>query len=192
MQGVGIRKDGIMAVILMYHVDRSLYNELEQNYPTVLNTTEYSCGGTALTHLQVGDNHGMRLNNMLSYQYNAGIEFQQFFIKKTRNHAKPKSIDRNTFESKLKSFNKSRTSVEREIVKEYSYINTIGEHDTVQIVLKSKGGSITAVIVFDTVEQCGAFVCPAWLEELSERTERLSRAAQAPLRTASGQEYSLV
>ena len=129
---------------------------------------------------------------MLNYQCNAGIDLEQFFIKKTRNHAKPKSIDRDTFEGKLKSLNKSQTSVEREIVKQYDYVNQIGKADTVQIVLKSTGGSITAVIVFETVEQCGAFVCPPWLEEMSERAERLSRAAQAPLRTASGQDYSLV
>ena len=173
-----------MAVILMYYVDKHLYNEAEQNYPTVLNTTEYSCGGKTLTHLRLGDNHGMRLNNMLSYQCNAGIELEQFFIKKTRKHNEPKSIDRDTFEGKLKSLNKSRASVEREIVKQYDYVNQIGESDTVHIVLKSKGGSITVMIVFDTVEQCGAFVCPAWLDEMSERQPH---TAQARLRAASRQ-----
>ena len=164
-----------MPVILMYHVDKHLYNEAEQNYPTVTNTTEYLCGGRTLTHLRLGDNHGMRLNNMLSYQFNAGIELEQFFIKKTRKHNEPKSITRCAFEKKLKSLDRSKMTVEREIVKEYTYINTIGESDTVQIVLKSKGGSITAVIVFETAEQCGAFICPAWLEEMSERQSRTAQ-----------------
>ena len=139
----------------MYYVDRNLYEKTEQNHPTAIATTEYSFGRFTLTHLQIGANHGVRLNNILSYKFNTGVAFEQFFIKKTRKHGEPKSIDRDTFESELKSFNKSRTSLEREIVKQYDYINQNGNPDSVQIVIKMRSGSMTAMIMFATVEQWG-------------------------------------
>ena len=174
-----------MAVILMYYMNEELYRECEQECPVVTDTLEYmSHGGDTLIHLRLGDNHSSRLNNLLNHRFNQSIASEQFFIKKTRKHGKPKSIDRSAFEKKLKSLDRSRMTVEREIVKEYTYINTIGEHDTVQIVIKVRGDSMTAVIVFDTVEQCGAFVCPAWLDEMSERQPH---TAQARLCAAIGQ-----
>ena len=158
-----------MAIIFNYYVDKDLYYELEQDYPMVVSTTEHICGNDIITHLQIGANHGMRLNNMLNHRFNRNISFEQFFLKKARKNGEPKSISSSVFEKKLKSFDMRKMSTALTIVQEYTYINKVGKSDTVQIAIRTKGESMTATIDFQTVEQCVNFVCPSWLEDYSSR-----------------------
>jgi len=156
-----------MNIIVTYHVDKDLYDGSEHRASLV--TTEYICRSNILVHLQIGKNLGIRLNNLLSYDFKKDIAVQneQFLAGKSYNQSKPKPITRSTFEDKMKRFDMSQTVIEREILEEYSYTDRNGHSDEVQIVITAKDDTMTAVIDFKDTEQHSNFICPAWLVKLS-------------------------
>ena len=163
-------KSVLMTVVATYRVDIDIYHDPNTKHDISLTTTEYICGNDILVHLQMGKNLGIRLNNLMQYQFKGGmamLENEQFMAKKTYGKEKPKPITRSTFEEKRKRFDMSQTAVEQEILEEYAYTGRIGHPDTVQIVITATGGTMTAVIDFKDAEQYHNFVPPVWLIPLS-------------------------
>lgn len=163
-----------MPINFIYPINKGLYSKVEHEYPTVISTTEYSCGGTTLTHLRLGANRGVRLNSLLSRQFNENIALEQFFLKKVR---KLKSIPRSAFEKKLKALDARKTSVKHEVVKEYSYTNRMGKADRVQVVITATGESAYAMVDFPDADAFENFVCPAWLEHSDSMAPASNTAA---------------
>jgi len=156
-----------MNIVVTYHVDKDLYDSSEHRASLI--TTEYLHRSDMLVHLQLGKNLGIRLSNLLSYDFKKDIAVQneQFLAGKSYNKSKPKPITRSTFEDKLSRFDMSQTVTEREILEEYSYTDRNGHSDEVQIVITAKDDTMTAIIDFKDTEQHSIFICPAWLVKLS-------------------------
>ena len=156
-----------MTVIITYRVDKDSFYAPETKHNISLTTTEYTYRNDTLVHLQVGRNLGIRLNNMMRYEFKKELDFQndQFLFKKSYSQSKAKTTTRGTFEEKLKRFDMSQTVVEQEIVVEYAYIDESDRPDEVQIVISIKSDTMIAAIDFKDVEQYQRFICPAWLLE---------------------------
>ena len=156
-----------MNIVVTYHVDKDLYDSSEHRASLI--TTEYLHRSDILVHLQLGRNLGIRLSNLLRYNFKKDIAAQneQFLAGKFYTQSKPKPITRSTFEDKMKRFDMSQTVIEREFLEEYSYTDRNGHSDEVQIVITAKDDTMTAVIDFKDTEQHCNFICPAWLVKLS-------------------------
>jgi len=156
-------------VIVSYRCNKELYLESEKDHATVLVTTEYSCGDDVFVHLQLDGNYGIRLNNLLNYAFKQDLSFsnEQFLHKKSHYDSDMEIITRDVFEERLKRFEMGKITVRLEVLKEYGYVNKLGQSDNVHITVIVKDESMTAAIDFRDAEQCGNFVCPAWLTELS-------------------------
>ena len=160
----------LVTVVATYRVDIDIYHDPNTKHDISLTTIEYICGNDVLVHLQTGKNLGIRLNNLMQYQFKSGMAAlanEQFMAKKTYGKGKPKLITRSTFEEKRKRFGMSQTALEQEILEEYAYIDKAGHPSTVQIVIKTKDGVMSAVIDFKGSEQYQNFMPPAWLISLS-------------------------
>jgi len=157
-----------MAIIISYSVDRDLYYDPQTNHNISLITTEYICGNNILVHLEQGNNLNIRLINLLDYtlKKDIGLKKDYFFFKKSYNRKQAKAISQNTFEEKMKNFDKNKTVTEQEILDEYFYTDKTGKNSKIQIAITVKSEKITAVIDFIDAEQCENFVCPIWLTEL--------------------------
>jgi len=153
-----------MAILIDYRVDRELYGSPEKPHHISLITTEYTHRNDVLIHLQIGKNIGIRLNNLIRYEFRKDDEFQneQFLYKKSYGERKPKPTTRSTFEDKLKRFDMSRTTITREILIEYSYTGKNGKPDSAQIVVNEKDGSMIATIDFKDAEHLENFIEPIW------------------------------
>lgn len=158
-----------MVVAVTYRVDAGLYHSPDIRHEAALVTTEYICGNELLVHLQIGKNLGIRLNNLMRYEFNGDktLSDEQFMFKKTYRNGKPKPITRSTFEEKQRRFDMNRTTFEQEILEEYAYTDKTGCTSQVQIVVTVKKGTMTAAIDFKDAEQYQNFVSPAWLIRLS-------------------------
>lgn len=155
-------------IIVPYKVVKDLYYAPDATHSVTMTTTEYTYKNNILVHLHIGKNLGIRLNNMLQYEFNKGIEKDQYFYKKTYHYGKPKVTTHGTFDEKLKRFNASKTTVEKEIVEEYNYIDKNGTHTFVQVAVVVKNDvDMTASIDFKDATQYKNFVCPVWLTELT-------------------------
>lgn len=156
-----------MLIVASYCVDKGFYYSPDNKHYVEMTTTEYTYKKDVLAHLIIGKNLGIRLDNMLAYEFGkSGIfhnENEQFFHKKTYSHDKIKKTTRGTFEDRLKQFDMSQTVIEHEIVEEYAYIDKNGVRDSVQIVITEKADIMTASIDFKSVEQHNNFTCPVWL-----------------------------
>lgn len=154
-----------MAIVTTYQVDKNLYYVPDAKHDISLITTEYTYGNEMLIHLQVGKNLGIRLNNCMHHEIADGtaLPSEQFLFKKTYRSGNAKPITRITFDEKLKRFDIDKTSVEKEILQDYSYIGKNGSSDNVQIVIKEKAGTITAAIDFRDIEQYENFIYPMFL-----------------------------
>lgn len=161
-----------MAILTDYRVDRELYRSPGKPHHISLITTEYTHKNDVLIHLQIGKNLGVRLNNLIRYEFKKDDEFQneQFMQKKTYGSGKPKATTRSTFEEKLKRFDVNKTATIRETLIEYSYTGKNGKPDALQIVVIEKDGSIHASIEFKDTEQYENFIKPAWITELIGRS----------------------
>ena len=158
-----------MPVVVTYQIDIDIYHDPNTKHDVSLTTTEYICRNDVLVHLQIGKNLGIRLNNLVQYQFKgsmAALSNEQFMAKKTYGKGKPKPITLSTFEEKRKRFDMSQTAVEQEILEEYSFIDKVGHPGVVQIVITIKGGVMSAVIDFKHSEQYQNFVLPAWLIQI--------------------------
>ena len=156
----------LMTVVATYQVDIDIYHNSNTKHDVSLITTEYICGNDILVHLQMGKNFGIRLNNLIQYQFKGGrvaLGNEQFMARKTYGRGKPKPITRSTFEEKRKRFDISQTAVEQEILEEHSYIDKAGHPDAVQIAITIKDGVMSAVISFKDSEQYQNSILPAWL-----------------------------
>jgi hypothetical protein len=159
-------KRALMTVVATYKVDMDIYHDPNIKHDVSLTTTEYICGNDILVHLQMGKNFGIRLNNLMQYQFKGsitGLTNDQFMTKKTYGRGKPKSITKSTFEEKRKRFDMSQTTMEQEILEEYAYIDKAGHPGAVQIVITIKDGVMSAVISFKDSEQYQNSILPAWL-----------------------------
>ena len=159
-----------MTIVVTYRVDIDMYHDPNTKHDISLTTAEYICGNDILVHLQMGRNLGIRLNNMMQYQFKSGMAAlanEQFMAKKTYGKGKPKPITRSTFEEKQKRFDMSQTAVEQEILEEYAYTDKAGHPGAVQIVITIKDGAMSAVIDFKDSRQYQNFTPPVWLMPLS-------------------------
>lgn len=166
----GEEKRALMTIVVTYRVDIDMYHDPNTKHDISLTTTEYICRNDILVHLQMGRNFGIRLNNLMQYQFKGGMAAlanEQFMAKKAYGKGKPKPITRSTFEEKRKRFDMSQTAVEQEILEEYAYTDKAGHPGAVQIAITIKGGAISAVIDFRNSEQYQNFVRPVWLIPLS-------------------------
>jgi len=154
-----------MFITVSYHVDKALYFSSDRKHFIEISTTEYTYGNEMLVHLQYGKNFGIRLNNLLRYEFKKDKDFQneQFFFKKVYSGGKPKPTTQSTFDKKLSRFDMGQTVVEQEILEGYSYTDKNGHSASVQIVVREKNGGITAAIDFKDLDQFNHFICPAWL-----------------------------
>lgn len=159
-----------MYIIVTYLVDKELYYDPATKHQSLLITTEYKHRNDVLVHLQLGRNLGVRLNNLLSYDFKKDTSFSndQFLYRKFYSKNKAKPITCGTFEDKLKRLDVDQTVVEREILEEYSYTDKSNRSDEVQIVITVKSDIMTAVIEFKDGEQHENFICPAWLVKLQD------------------------
>lgn len=159
-----------MTIVVTYRVDIDMYHDPNTKHDISLTTTEYICRNDILVHLQMGRNFGIRLNNLMQYQFKGGMAAllsEQFMAKKTYGKGKPKPITHSTFVEKRKRFDMSQTAVEQEILEEYAYTDKAGHPGAVQIVITIKDAVMSAVIDFKDSEQCQNFVPPVWLISLS-------------------------
>lgn len=160
-----------MAIVVTYNVNKDLYYFPDTKHNISLITTEYAYKTDVLINLQIGKNLGIRLNNILSYDFkkDAPLQNEQLMFRKSyQSKDKTKPITRSTYEEKIKRFDMSKTATEQEIVDEYAYVNKCNHSDEVQIVITSRDGIMTAVIEFKDIEQYENFICPEWLEKLKE------------------------
>ena len=166
----GDEKRALMTIVVTYRVDIDMYHDPNTKHDISLTTTEYICRNDILVHLQMGRNFGIRLNNLMQYQFKGGMAAlanEQFMAKKAYGKGKPKPITRSTFEEKRKRFDMSQTAVEQEILEEYAYIDKDGHLGTVQIAITIKDGAMSAVIDFKDSRQYQNFTPPVWLIPLS-------------------------
>ena len=154
-----------MVIIISYHVNKALYFSSDTAHTIRLSTTEYTHGNEMLVHLQFGKKLGIRLNNLMRYEFkkNKDVQSEQFFFKKLYNDGKPKPTTQSTFDEKLRRFDMGQTVIEQEILEEYDYTDKNGNPASVQIVVREKASGMTATIDFKDAEQHKNFVCPAWL-----------------------------
>jgi hypothetical protein len=162
-----------MVIIVSYHVDRALYFSAATKHSVSLSTTEYTYKNDVLVHLQYGQNLGIRLNNLLRYEFrnNKDIQDEQFFFKKAYGSGKPKAATRSAFDAKLRGFDLGQTIIEQEILEEYGYTDCSGEPASVQIVVKEKASKTTAAIDFKDETQHTNFIRPAWLTPMESGNE---------------------
>jgi hypothetical protein len=146
-----------------YSVDKDLYHAAVTKHDISLITTEYHYGNELLVHLLIGKNLGIRLNDRLSDLLPGGVQNEQFFLKKTYNPGDAKPTTRSTFDAKLKRFDSSQTTVSREILEDYAYIDKAGLPGRVKIVMLDSFDVTTATIEFEDAEQYERFTCPGWL-----------------------------
>ena len=151
-----------MAVIINYSVDKDIYYDPQTNHNITMITTEYICGSNILIHLEQSGNLNLRLKNLLDHT----VKKDHFFFKKAYNKESAKSISQNTFEEKMKSFDKNKIITEQEILEEYDYTDKTGNYDKVRIIILVKSEKVIAFIDFKDAYQCENFVCPIWLLEL--------------------------
>ena len=123
-----------------------------------------------LVYLEMGKKYGIRLNNLLRYEFadTVALPDEQFMYKKTYKQGDAKPITSGTFAEKLEQFDMSQTVIEKEILEEYTCIDKDGSADEIQIVIREKDGVMTAEIDFRDVEQFNHFVAPLWLIRLME------------------------
>ena len=162
----GEEKRALMTIVVTYRVDIDMYHDPNTKHDISLTTTEYICRNDVLVHLQIGKNLGIRLNNLMQYQFKGGmtaLAHEQFMAKKAYGKGKSKPITRSTFDEKRKRFDMSQTAVEQEILEEYSYIDKAGYPGAVQIAIRIKEGVMSAVIDFKDSEQYQNFTLPMWL-----------------------------
>ena len=158
-----------MAIFVNYGIEKDLYYDPKTNHNIILITTEYFCGNNILVHLEQGSNLNIRLNNLLKYVSKKNIDFQQnlFFQKKSYSKKEANQITQNTFEEKIKKYDLNKITVEQEILEEYDYTDKNDNLNKIQIVIKIKNDSITAIVDFKNLNQYENFVCPAWLVDIT-------------------------
>lgn len=159
-----------MAIVVTYSVNNELYYNPDVKHQTSLITTEYKYKSDILIRLQIYKNLGIRLNNVLSYDFKRDLSIpnEQYLFKKaySKNEAKP--ITRSTFEDKFKRLDMAQTTTEHEILEEYPYMDIHSRSDEVQIVITKINDVMTAVIDFKDAEQYENFTCPAWLTAFNQ------------------------
>jgi len=158
-----------MAILVNYSIEKDLYYDPKTNHNIILITTEYFCGNNIFVHLEQRSNLNIRLNNLLKYASKKNIDFQQdlFFQKKAYSKKEANQITQNTFEEKLKKYDLNKITVEQEILEEYDYTDKNDNLNKIQIVIKIKNDSITAIVDFKDLNQYENFVCPAWLVDIT-------------------------
>jgi hypothetical protein len=158
-----------MAIFVNYGIEKDLYYDPKTNHNIILITTEYFCGNNILVYLEQGSNLNIRLNNLLKYTSNKNTDFHQdlFFQKKAYSKKEANQITQNTFEEKIKKYDLNKITVEQEILEEYDYTDKNDNLNKIQIVIKIKNDSITAIVDFKDLNQYENFVCPAWLVDIT-------------------------
>lgn len=159
-----------MEYFVVYNIDKDLYYAPDTKHNVSLATTEYFYKNEILVHVQIGTNLGIRLNNLIRYDFNKDkiLQNEQFMYRKSyQKKDKTKIVTRGTFEDKMKRFDINKTVKEQEIIEEYSYINKNNRSDTTQIAITIKDNIMTATISFKDIEQCKNFIYPVWFSNVA-------------------------
>jgi hypothetical protein len=154
-----------MTIIVTYQVDAELYNNPATPHRISMTTTEHICGNDVLAPLQFGKDFAARINDAVlsNFSKSKKLPKEQFFAKKTYSRDNSTVITRSTFERKLKQFGKDETFMTQEILVEHQIEDKSGPSSVVQIVVKVKNDTMTAIVDFKDVEQHKNFIAPAWL-----------------------------
>ncbi len=160
-----MRGGPVVIIVTTYGVDKKIYHDTETRHDISLITMEYVHGNDILVCLRIGGNTGVRLNELLRSGIAGGVAIhgERYLFMKTYRRLKPKPITRSSFDEKLKRFDISKTSIETEILEIYAYTGKNGRADAVQLVIREKGNTMTAVIDFRNSEHQENFAAPPYL-----------------------------
>ncbi len=163
-----------MIITVAYLIDAKLY-DTDILHNITLTTTEYVRGTDMLVHQKIGKNFAIRLNNRLRCEIKrfSALSNEHYFYSKTYNIKAAKSVTQGAFTDRLMRWDMGETTVEREIVEEYSYIDRNGDACNAQLIITEKNSVMTAVIEFPDTEKLQNFIAPLWLVQTDGHEENV-------------------